>query len=220
MPEPVDIEVRKAAARLANRAREQGQPSQWFEPLYQSADGDPRCVPWADLAPHPLLQDPAPQFTKSSGRAAVVGCGLGDDAEWVAARADSVWAFDVSATAIEWAKQRWPDTRVQYEQADLFALPPERLGTFDWVVEVYTLQALPPESRAAASRAIASLLAPGGELWIITRIRPDDGEWGPVPWPLLRRELDALTSMGLEFVKEVALPDTDLVRSHWRRPAG
>lgn len=215
MPEPVDIEVRKAAARLANRAREQGQPSLWFEPLYQSADGDPRCVPWADLAPHPLLQDPAP-----GGRATVVGCGLGDDAEWVSARADSVWAFDVSATAIEWAKQRWPDTRVQYEQADLFALPPERLGAFDWVVEVYTLQALPPESRAAASRAIASLLAPGGELWIITRIRPDDGEWGPVPWPLLRRELEALSSMGLEFVKEVALPDTDLVRSHWRRPAG
>lgn len=215
MPEPVDIEVRKAAARLANRAREQGQPSQWFEPLYQAAHGDARCVPWADLEPHPLLQDPAPR-----GRAAVVGCGLGDDAEWVAARAESVWAFDVSATAVEWAKQRWPDTRVQYEQADLFALAPERLGAFDWVVEVYTLQALPPESRAAASRAIASLLAPGGELWIITRIRPDDGEWGPVPWPLLRRELDALASMGLEFVKEVALPDTDLVRSHWRRPAG
>ncbi|HCM74310.1 MAG TPA: class I SAM-dependent methyltransferase [Fimbriimonadaceae bacterium] len=220
MPEPVDIEVRKAAARLANRAREQGQPSQWFEPLYQAADGDARYVPWADLEPHPLLHDPAPQSPKSSGRAAVVGCGLGDDAEWVAARADSVWAFDVSATAIEWAKQRWPDTRVQYEQADLFALPPERLGAFDWVVEVYTLQALPPESRAAASRAIASLLAPGGELWIITRIRPDDGEWGPVPWPLLRRELDALSTMGLEFVKEAALPDTDLVRSHWRRPAG
>lgn len=214
MPEPVDIEVRKAAARLANRAREQGQPSQWFEPLYQAADGDARCVPWADLAPHPLLQEPAP-----GGRAAVVGCGLGDDAEWVAARADSVWAFDVSATAIEWAKQRWPDTRVHYEQADLFALPPERLGAFDWVVEVYTLQALPPESRAAASRAIASLLAPGGELWIITRIRPEDAEWGPVPWPLLRRELDALASMGLEFVKEEALTDTDLVRSHWRRPA-
>lgn len=215
MSEPVDIEVRRAAARLANRAREQGQPSQWFEPLYQAAEGDARCVPWADLEPHPLLQDPSP-----GGRAAVVGCGLGDDAEWVAARAASVWAFDVSTTAIEWAKQRWPDTRVQYEQADLFALPPERMGQFDWVVEVYTLQALPPESRAAASRAIASLLAPGAELWIITRIRPEDAEWGPVPWPLLRQELEAFSSMGLEFVKEVALPDTDLVRSHWRRPAG
>jgi len=207
--------VRRAAARLANRAREQGQPSQWFEPLYQAAEGDARCVPWADLEPHPLLQDPAP-----GGRAAVVGCGLGDDAEWVAARADSVWAFDVSATAIEWAKQRWPETHVQYEQADLFALPAERMGQFDWVVEVYTLQALPPESRAAASRAIASLLAPGAELWIITRIRPEDAEWGPVPWPLLRQELEAFSSMGLEYVKEVALPDTDLVRSHWRRPAG
>lgn len=214
MSEPVDIEVRRAAARLANRAREQGQPSQWFEPLYQAAEGDARCVPWADLEPHPLLQDPSP-----GGRAAVVGCGLGDDAEWVAARAASVWAFDVSTTAIEWAKQRWTDTRVQYEQADLFALPPERMGQFDWVVEVYTLQALPPESRAAASRAIASLLAPGGKLWIITRIRPEDAEWGPVPWPLLRQELEAFSSMGLEFVKEVALPNTDLVRSHWRRPA-
>lgn len=41
--------------------------------------------------------------------AVVVGCGLGDDAEALAAAGFAVTAFDVSGSAIAWAKERFPN---------------------------------------------------------------------------------------------------------------
>lgn len=207
------LQHRKHAARLANRAREAGEPSSWFEPLYQWAAGDPAQVPWADLEPHPLL---VPWRGDRNYRdAVVVGCGLGDDAEWVAKHVDSVWAFDVSPTAIEWAKTRFPESSVHYEVADLFNLPARQ---FDLVVEVYTLQALSPESRPAAIRATAELVAPGGELWIVTRLREPEAELGPVPWPLLREELDLFKASGLvERTDAAPDPSGEPTISVWTR---
>lgn len=186
---------RKHAARLANAARDEGFGDGWFEPLYQWAEGTEDLVPWADLAPHPLLVEwvGAERF----GSVAVVGCGLGDDAEFLAARADSVWAFDVSPTAIDWARRRFPASIVEYEVASVFELPSRR---FDLVVEIYTLQALPPESRPAAIRGIASLV--GSELVVVSRWRTPDMELAAVPWPLLEAEFALFDAEGLRVVED------------------
>ena len=65
--------------------------------------------------------DPAPA-------ALVVGCGLGDDAEFIAGLGFSVVAFDISASAIAAAQQRFPQSTVRYRVADLMAAP-GRLAT-------------------------------------------------------------------------------------------
>jgi SAM-dependent methyltransferase len=191
---------RKHAARLANQAREAGTPSAWFEELYQWAQGDESQVPWADLEPHPLLTEWVDSNEGTYKNAAIVGCGLGDDAELVAGFCEHIWAFDVSPTSIEWAEKRWPETKVNYEAADLFNLAPEQHQKYDLVVEIYTLQALAPESRIAAVEAVANLLKPGGTLVVITRTRNPEEELGPVPWPLLESELEWFESAGLSLV--------------------
>jgi hypothetical protein len=92
---------------------------------------------------------------------------------------------------------------VDYRVADLLELPSDLIGAFDLVLEVFTVQALPPSVRPAASRGVRSLLAPGGDLIVVEVVRPDDQSpmSGP-PW-LLDRE--AMTSFAADDVGLVSL---------------
>jgi SAM-dependent methyltransferase len=174
----------------------------WFEEFYREQQGDASRVPWADPIGHPLLsawlaeRGPPPAGARS---AVVVGCGLGEECEHVAEAGWDTLGFDVSPTAVDWCRRRFPGSRVRFEVADLFALPKDWRGTFDLVVEVYTLQALPADVRPDAARRIAELVAPGGTLLVITRGREPDEPAEALPWPLVRGELDVLTEAGLEL---------------------
>ena len=57
----------------------------WFEAVYDLAGDDPAGVPWAGLAPHPLLAQWLAGRSLAGLRALDVGCGLGDNAEALAA---------------------------------------------------------------------------------------------------------------------------------------
>ena len=56
-----------------------------------------------------------------------------------------VSAFDISPTAIGWAKKLHADTDIVFEEMDLFEPFRGWLGGFDFVLEVYTIQPLPIE---------------------------------------------------------------------------
>jgi SAM-dependent methyltransferase len=175
-------------------------PLAWFDALYREANGDPSVIPWADLKDNPLFvawRDRS-GFDLRSRASLVVGCGLGDDAETVAASGGAVTAFDLSPTAIAWCHRRFPQSRVQYVAADLFHTPPEWRRAFGFVLEINTLQALPADLRPQAMARVADFVAPGGTLLVICRGRDaGDPADGP-PWPLVRTELDALFAAGLE----------------------
>jgi SAM-dependent methyltransferase len=181
---------------------ERNDPLGWFEALYADAKGTTDGIPWADQKVNAhLLQWLDREKTSGGGRRAVViGCGLGDDAEELARRAFRVTAFDISPTAIEWARRRFPRSSVQYVAADLLKLPRDWPGTFDFVFEAYTLQALPRPLREKAIASVASLVRGGGELLIICRGREDDEDEGSLPWPLSHAEMAQFKQQGLRRI--------------------
>ncbi len=194
-PEALQQKVQKLSATAS------ANPTGWFEVLYQDAQGDTSQVPWAKLAPHPylqawLLQQSQPQDSTS---ALVIGCGLGDDAERLQEFGYRVRAFDVSATAIDWCHQRFPDSEVEYVVADLLNLAPNWKPA-DFVFECRNIQALPLEVRSQAIQAISNLVAPGGTLLVVTRHRETDAAPEGPPWPLSESELAEFTELGLQEV--------------------
>lgn len=199
-------ETHRATAReIAYKHLDSGDPLGWFEDLYSRADEDTSIIPWVDSVPNPNLIDWLYHHGAAcSGRAIKVGSGLGDDAEELSRRGFETTAFDISESAIAWSRRRFPQSSVSYVVADLFSAPIEWKARFDFVLEAYTLQVLPPYLRVDAMRCIASFVAPGGTLLVITRGRDPGEPEGNMPWPLIKREMSLFVTRGL---KEVSLED-------------
>lgn len=192
-------ETREKVREMAFRHTRNGDPAGWFDSVYRDARGNTGQVPWADLEPNPKLLERLRHHPKlqGAGQAVTVGCGLGDDAEALAGAGYAVTAFDVSPTAIEWCKQRFPDTKVDYREADLFSLPENWPGRFDLVFESNTIQALLGEARELALNAIAGLVAPAGVVLVSCRVRNPGEKEDAFPLPLTREELDGFLRAGL-----------------------
>lgn len=171
----------------------------WFERLYAEAGGDASKISWADLhANVPLMRWLEREKPDGRGKRVLdIGCGLGDNAMALLARGYDVTAFDISASAVAWARRRFPEAKIDWEVADLLRAPDAWRGRFDLVVEVYTLQLLPAEFRQAAMATLAGFVAPRGELLVICRGRDERDPPGQMPWPLLRSEVEGFAALGL-----------------------
>ena len=194
------IEERRARAReLAAEFAEKGDMVGWFDAFYREAEGNNEQIPWADLEPNKFFKIWADEVgLKGDGRKAlVVGCGLGDDAKYLDDLGFDVTGFDISPTAIEWAKRLHKDADIKFEVADLFEPFRGWLGGFDFVLEVYTIQPLPMEMRERVIDSIASFVADDGELVVVTRGREDDDQPAELPWPLSRKDLSRFETHGL-----------------------
>ncbi|MEA2296294.1 MAG: hypothetical protein QOE86_3933 [Solirubrobacteraceae bacterium] len=173
----------------------------FFEQFYAQAGDDYAAIPWARLEPRPQLVSWLDRHPPAPGtRALVVACGLGDDAEELARRGCAVDAFDVSPTAIDAARRRFPDSAVDYRVADLFALAGDWRGAFAIVVEVMTVQSLPIELHRQAVETITALVAPGGTLLVRAATRAEHEPAPHRPWPLRPSELAWFEADGLERV--------------------
>lgn len=201
---------RKVAQEFADAAISQGTPLAWFERLYSSANGEETSVPWADMCPNPHMLVWLQRQSKpvSQEQALVVGCGLGDDAEALAAHGYRVTGFDIAPTAIGWCQRRFPQSKINYTVGDLFKMPSwER--SFDLVLETYTVQALPESIRGEALKRIASFVQLGGTLLVITRGRDAGEPLNDLSWPLARPELEAVKQVGMEEVSFEDYWDTE-----------
>lgn len=201
----MSFETHDARARtkeLAAEYIEKGDALGWFEALYKESKGDNEQIPWADLEPNRFLRAWA-EKTKLQGnnrKALVVGCGLGDDARFLADRGFNVTAFDISPTAIEWARRLHADTDIKFFVANLFNPPNEWFQAFEFVLEVYTIQPLPLEMRAKTIDAIANFVAFRGKLVVVMRGREDDEIPTELPWALSRKDLSRFEANGLKQI--------------------
>jgi SAM-dependent methyltransferase len=179
------------ARRIATTASEED-PTGWFEQLYTSAQSGRAAIPWEREGANPLLAAwTSAHALDGHGRVAVVvGCGLGKDAEHLAALGFDTTAFDIAPTGVASARERHPGSRVHYTVADLLALPDAWRGGFDLVFESLTVQSLPIALHSRAIGAVCSLVTPGGTLLVVAAARDDGTEVEGPPWPLTRREID------------------------------
>jgi SAM-dependent methyltransferase len=211
------------ARRLSGEALREGDATGWFERLYaQAADGQ-AVVPWDRRAPHPLLVEWIEQRPDLSGRRTlVVGSGLGDDAAYLAAQGYRVIAFDISGSAIEAARQRFPTSPVDFRVADLLNPPAEWREHFDFVVETYTTQALPVRLRPTVVLHVGRFVAPGGTLLVLAVARDNDEPVDGPPWPLSRADIESFAVNGLEKVSLEEIrdpPETHRWRAVLTRPS-
>ena len=194
-----------AAAAVAN-----GEPLRWFEELYAAASAGEAEVPWADLRPNPHLVTWPLLDQRHFQSALVVGCGLGDDAEWLAACGVAVTAFDIAHSAVSACRRRFPHSSVDYVVADLLDLPTELAGKrFDLVVEAYTVQVLPPESPERAASFVALTSVTGDTLFVIARGREPTDDPGSMPWPLTSEEMMRFEDLGLTNIAFEDYPDPE-----------
>lgn len=155
-----------------------------WEKRYQAGD-----TPWEKgaaspglvefLSKHPLL-----------GRVAVVGCGFGHDVRAISSGGAEVVGIDLAASAISGAASFPKTGNESYRQANLFDLPKDLLGQFDWVFEHTCFCAIDPQMRPAYVRAVSSLLKPEGGFLAVFYMEPDH-EDGP-PFGTTSAELDTL----------------------------
>jgi SAM-dependent methyltransferase len=202
---------------LAADSLRNGDPFGWFEKLYAEAGRGRARIPWDRDMPNPLLIEwLANHPLESDGRKAiVVGCGLGNDAELISARGFDTTAFDISPSAIEQARARYPDSRVDYRAADLFDLPLDWQQAYDLVVEAITIQSLPPELHQQAAEAISSLVGIGGLLVVIAGARTDPDDLSGPPFELTGDELGYFAVGGVERAVVETVP-IGAGRIRWR----
>lgn len=196
--------------------------SKFFEAVYRQSQGDEKQVPWAKMKTDPFLEEYL-ELNIGEGKAIVIGCGLGDDALALEEAGFNVTAIDISPTAINWCKERFDHTDIDFRVQDIFEIPEHMLGQYDFVFESRTIQSLPLEFRNKMIGAISSLLAPRAKVLIVANGKnAGEKHLGP-PWPLERNELRLFGNYDLdELMFSIFEEETNLsslkFRALYQRP--
>ena len=197
------------------------EPIDWFDQLYGMADRDSAIIPWARMYPNPIMMDWV-EKNCHIGKALIIGCGLGDDAIGLENLGFSVTAFDISKHCIDWCKERFPSSNVNWLVGDILNPEQEWIGNFDLVVEIHILQAIPDGGiRERAAEQMPKLLNHNGQLLCIGRLDNGEQTIQPPPWPLqedwLKRSFDMLTlTTFTEFVNQDS-PNVTRYYAAWQK---
>jgi SAM-dependent methyltransferase len=144
---------------------------------------------WELGAPAPPLVDVVERTPPPRGRVAVLGCGRGHDARFLAARGFDVVGYDFSTAGFTAARAlaRRDDVVVAFEQRDIFTLGREAAHAFDGVWEYTCFCAIDPARRDEYVRTVAAILRPGG--WLLACFFPLRAVTAGPPFPVSRTEV-------------------------------
>jgi SAM-dependent methyltransferase len=155
-------------------------------------------IPWEKGNAAPPLLEWLQVRGPLHGNILVPGCGYGHDVRAIAAAAPDakVIGIDISPLAIDQARQYPVTGQEAYQLGDLFNLPQDFCGEFQWVFEHTCFCAIDPQRRVDYVRVIAGALQLHGFLLAIFYLNPwDEGEEPPEggpPFGVLTTELDQL----------------------------
>jgi SAM-dependent methyltransferase len=130
----------------------------WWDGFYADRD---RPVPFFVAKPDENLVSYLDRGLLKPGRALDLGCGPGRNALHLAAHGFTVDAVDLSATAIEWARERTGDADVRFHLGDAFELD---LGTYDLIYDSGCFHHLAPHRRVSYLDLLDRCLTKGGHL--------------------------------------------------------
>jgi SAM-dependent methyltransferase len=149
----------------------------------------PPLVEWIEARPG-LLQ----------GRILVPGSGRGHDVRALAALpgVSGVTGLDVSPSAVNLANQVPRAGVEEHRVGDLFDLPAEDRGAYDWVWEHTCFCAIDPARRDEYVRAVHGALKPGGGFLAVFYLDPYDDEHRPGGGPPHGSSLEELESRFVE----------------------
>lgn len=192
---------------------QEDKPNDWFENLYAVTNKKGEGVPWANMQTHPTFKNwiDKNELIGKGKTALVVGCGMGDDAIELESHGFEVTAFDVSNSAVELCKTRFPNSKVDFIQADLLEGISDWYQKFDFVLEIFTIQALPPKYEKTLIHNIADFVSKEGELMVITEVQNEKRvfEKGP-PWLLNSDYITSFEKEGLTKISNHSSSNTHL----------
>lgn len=150
---------------------------------HSAADGWEKCweegvIPWDLGKTTPLVQHLLQNGTLPEGRVLIPGCGTGYDVIAMASPTRHVVGLDISASAVDKAKE-WSSSLPNanyftFLAADFFTWQPVEL--FDLVFDYTFFCAIDPSMRSSWARKISEILRPDGELiTLIYLINDQDG---------------------------------------------
>jgi SAM-dependent methyltransferase len=144
---------------------------------------------WDLGQPSPPLVDVVEHTPPPRGRVAVVGCGRGHDARFLARHGYDVVGYDFSPIAVTAARAlaRRDGVTVTFEQRDIFTLGRDAAHAFDGVWEYTCYCAIDPARRDEYVRTIAAIVRPGG--WLLACFFPLRAVAAGPPFPVTRAEL-------------------------------
>jgi len=195
----------EAYKQMVKEHQEKDEPTSWCDSIYKDAHGDYTKVFWADLESNPYLLQYLKNNKTKNKKAIVIGCGVGDDAKSLSDAGYNVTAFDISPSAIELCKKRYPKSKINFLVADLFSYPLNWFENYDLVYECNTIQILAGKYRILAREKISSLLNKGGKAVISCRSRLEGKQENDIPKPLDKKEMNAF--MYKDNLKELFFTD-------------
>lgn len=139
-----------------------------------------------------------------TGAVLVPGCGFGHDVRAIAARGGvkEVLGLDLAPSAVLGARERSSYETERYEAGDLFNLPEELRGWFDWVWEHTCFCAIDPSQRDDYVRAVRGALRNGGRFLGVFYLNPYDEEHREGGPPFGADEEEIIKRFGPFFILE------------------
>ena len=177
-------------------------PAFWEE-VYQGGRAG-----WDLGGPTPVFQRLLHEWKFPPGRMIVPGAGRGHDARLFARHGFQVTGVDFADDAVrDMQALSTPDAPVMVLQADLFDLPPDFDGAFDYVLEYTCYCAIDPARRTEYADLVARLLKPGGTY--IALLFPIWDHLGGPPFAVSPDELDRLLAeRGFTLLHRETPPDS------------
>lgn len=169
----------------------------FWSDIYKENQNKKQLPNWELGEATPILKSILPQLKVPRARIAVLGCGRGDDAAYLAKSGHIVTGIDYSEEAIADAQKKYGNIRdLKFIKSDIFALPKALHGQFDIVFEHTCYCAVNPARRNQLVQVWRNLLAERGHLLGIFFVM--DKQKGP-PWGSSEWELRERLRKGFDF---------------------